>query len=280
MNQLKGAVMEASKHRVFYYHADASPFGGHITHPVETIVPSHGSSSLAQAGGHASSSMGPFRLDDIASCEGAHSKIFGTMHKATGSWTTMVTSVIEGLNVLEVVKADRVVSKVAVEHPRDGYHPKVTFVGSHFDNLRIAGVSINPTLHDNMFASPKNKFPNVPCTEDKAFIDRAISQSQKMIKAEGSPEWIRTRYGWIGSEKERRKKGYVVCSLVDQVGRARPGSSFGHIVHVPGFGNVFLGEVTVSHGQFRLTMIRIEMGCPAEGNLSIASAHSNGVTMP
>ena len=101
-----------------------------------------------------------------------------------------------------------------------------------------------------------------------------------MIKAEGSPEWIRTRYGWIGSEKERRKKGYVVCSLVDQVGRARPGSSFGHIVHVPGFGNVFLGEVTVSHGQFRLTMIRIEMGCPAEGNLSIASAHSNGVTMP
>jgi hypothetical protein len=224
--------------------------------------------------------MGPLQLDDIASCEGAHSKIFGGVHKKNGSWTTMVTSVVEGLNVLEVVKADRVVSKVAVEHPREGYHPTVTFVGSHFDNLRIAGVSVNPVLEHNPVVSPKGKFPSVPATEDKAFIDRAISQSQKMTKAKGVPDWIEPRYGWVNSEKERSKRGYVVCSLVDEVEGAKPGSSFGHVVHVPGFGNVILGELIVYRGHFRLTMLRIEMGCPVHGDISVGTSCSNGTGMP
>jgi hypothetical protein len=275
-----GAAMDASNHRVFYYHADASPIGGHFTHPVETVVPSHGSSSLAQAGGHASSNIGPFRLDDIASCEGASSKIFGGVHKKSGDWTTMVTSVVEGLNVLEVVKADRVVSKLAVSHPHDGYHPRVTFVGSHFENLRIAGVSVNPVLNHDLLATPKSKFPEVPFTQDKTFIDKAISHTQKMIKAESVPDWVPARYGWVDSEKERSKKGYVLCSLVEQVEGAKSGTSYGHVVHVPGFGNVFLGELIVAHGLFRLTMLRIEMGCPADGDLSFGTSNSKGYPSP
>jgi hypothetical protein len=272
--------MEASKNRVFYYHADASPFGGQFTHPTEQVVPSHGSSSMAQAGGHTSSSIGPYNLDDIASHQGAHSKIFGGKHKTSGAWTTLVTSVVEGLNVLEVVKADRVVSRLAVEHPSVGYHPKVSFIGSHFENLRIAGVSVNPVLNYDLLASPKNKFPSVPFTEDKAFIGKAIEHSQRMIQAEGAPDWVKTRYGWVNSEKERSKKGHVLCSVVDHVEGAKPGSSYGHAVHVPGFGNVFLGELIVSHGVFRFTMIRIEMGCPAEGTLSVGTSNSNGFPSP
>jgi hypothetical protein len=272
--------MEASKNRVFYYHADASPFGGHITHPVDTVIPAHGSSSLSQAGGHASGSMGSFRLDDIASHEGTHSKIYGAVHKTTGDWTTTVTSVVEGLNVLDVVKADRVVSKLVVTHPAAGYHPRVSFVGSHFENLSIAGVKVNPVLDHNLLTLPKNKFPSAPFTEDKTFMDRAIGQSQKMMKAKSAPAWVPARYGWVNSEKERRKKGYVLCSLVEEVEGAKPGSWFGHAIHVPGFGNIFLGEVAVAHGHFRLTMIRMEMGCAADGNLSAGDSGSNGLPSP
>jgi hypothetical protein len=272
--------MHASQDRVFYYHASASPFGGQFDHPVESVLPSHGSSSLPQAGGHASADVGPLKLDGIASVEAAHSKIFGGVHKKNGAWATLVTSVVEGLNILEVVKADRVVSKVATEYPREGYHPKVTFVGSHFDNLRIAGVSVNPVLEHNPIFSPKGVYPTVPATEDKAFISRAISQSQKMIKAKSVPDWVEARYGWVSSEKERNKRGYVVCSLVDHVEGAKAGSNFGHIIHVPGFGNVFLGEVLVCRGHFRLTMIRVEMGCPADGTVSVGTGCSNGFGAP
>jgi hypothetical protein len=273
--------MEASKHRVFYYHADASPFGGHLTHPIEKIVQAQASSSLAQAGGHASSRIGPFRLNNIASCDAAYSEIFGTVNKANGAWTTLVTSVVERLNVLEVVTADRVVSRLAVEYPREGYCPKVSFVGSHFENLRIAGVRVNPVLNLDLLPSqPENKFPDRPFIDDKSFIDKAIDQSRRMLEAEKAPDWLRARYSWVSSEEERDKKGYVLCSLVEQVGGAKPGSSYGHVIHVPGFGNVFLGELIVAQGLFRLTMIRTEMGCLAEGTLSFATADSNGFPMP
>lgn len=272
--------MEASRQRVFYYHADAAPFGGHFTHPIEQIVPSHGSSSLAQAGGHASSRVKAVRLDGLVSCEEAYSEIYGTVNKTTGSWTTLVTSVVEGLNVVETVTADRVVAILAVEHPLVGYVPKVSVVGSQFENLRIAGVKVNPVLTGSPAVLPKGEFPAKSLVEDGDFVARAAAQSQKMAGAAGAPRWLSERYGWIQSEEARRQKGYVQCSLVDEVQGTKPGSSFGHVVQVPGFGNVFLGELLTDQHTFRLTMIRIEMGCPAEGKLSFATANSNGVGMP
>ena len=59
--------MNASVDRVFYYHADATPLGGHLTHPFEQIVNSAASSALAQAGGHAESSISEFNLSDVIS---------------------------------------------------------------------------------------------------------------------------------------------------------------------------------------------------------------------
>src|ERR1700759_1639019 len=98
--------MDASKNRVFYYHADAAPIGGHFTKPKETIIHSHGSSSLAPAGGHVSASVEKYvHPDKLVSFDKAYSEIHG-MVSDTGSWTTEVTSVVEGLNVLDMVKAD------------------------------------------------------------------------------------------------------------------------------------------------------------------------------
>ena len=273
--------MEASQQRVFYYHADAAPFGGHFTHPIEQIVPSHGSSSLAQAGGHASSRADSVRLDGLVSCDAAYSEIYGTVNQKTGSWTTLVTSVVEGLNVVETIMADRVVAVLSVEHPLVGYRPKVSVVGSQFENLRISGVKVNPVLNGGpVVPLPKGEFPAKALVEDGDFVARAVAQSQKLAGLAGAPRWLTDRYGWIQSEDARRQKGYVQCSLVDEVQGAKPGSSFGHVVQVPGFGNVFLGELLTDQHTFRLTMIRIEMGCPAEGKVSFATAHSNGSPIP
>jgi hypothetical protein len=272
--------MEASKSRVYYYHADASPFGGHITHPIEKLITAQAPTSLAQAGGHAASQVGPFKLDDIATGQSAYSEIFGSVNKTNGAWTTLVTSVVEGLNVMEVVTADRVVSRLSVEHPLVGDNPRVSFMGSQFENLRIAGAEVEPVLNLGLLATPGNQFPSVPFVEDKAFLDKAIDQSKTMLGTKGAPDWLASRYGWVNSEEARKKKGYVQCSLVEQVERVKHATSFGHVVNVPGFGNVFLGELIVAQGVFRLTLIRIEMGCAGDGNMSIGTSNSNGSTMP
>jgi hypothetical protein len=272
--------MDASNHRVFYYHADACPFGGHFTHPVTKLIPSHGSSALSSAGGHASSRMGQFRLESLASYEAAHSEIFGVVNETGDAWTTLVTSVVEGLNLLEVVKADRVVSRLSVVYPRDGYNAKVSFVGAHFENLSIAGVPIKPVLDLNLLETPGSRFPKKPFIEDEAFLRKVCDQTKTMIDTKGAPDWIKARYGWVDSEDDRRKKGFVPCSLVTSVAGAPEGSSYGHVMHVPGFGNIFLGEVLVSHGLFRLTMIRTEMGCAGGGNQVVGGTGSNGSGMP
>jgi hypothetical protein len=54
----------------------------------------------------------------------------------------------------------------------------------------------------------------------------------------------------------------------------------GHVIIVPEFGNLFLGEISLDQGSFRLTMLRMELGCPAIGNLSMATASSNGRPIP
>jgi hypothetical protein len=273
--------MDASKNRVFYYHADASPIGGHFTKPKKTIVHSHGSSSLAQAGGHVSSRANKFEHPDkLVSFKKAYSEIHG-MVSETGSWTTVVTSVVEGLNVLNIVRADRVIASLRVEHPISGGHPKASIVGSEFKNLTIDGVKVNPVLGKKALPPHKTgRFPDRAIVQDEDFIARAIAQSQKVTNAKGAPDWLKTRHRWVQSKTARRRKGYLQCSLVDRIQGAKSGNSFGHVMHVPDFGNIFLGELLTSQHSFRLTMIRLEMGCTNHGTMSIGSADSNGFGAP
>ncbi len=272
--------MNASVDRVFYYHADATPLGGHLTHPFEQIVNSAASSALAQAGGHAESSISEFNLSDVISSGQAYSRTSGIVNKTTNAWTTLVTSVVENLNVLEVLTIDRVVSRVALDYPRDGDVPNLAFVGTQFVNVRLNGKIITPVLDFNLGSQPvvPGRFPDAPLLHDEGFLRNVIDRSEKTLK--GAPDWLQKRYGWISSEEARAKKGYVLCSLVTGIDGAEEGQSFGNVLLVPGFGNIFFGELIVAQNSYRLTMVRVEMGCVAEGNLSVGSSFSNGRPIP
>jgi hypothetical protein len=273
--------MDAGKKRTFHYHADASPLGGHITHPFEKVLHTQASTSLAQAGGHAESRVESYRLDDTITSGPAYSHTTGVVNKKTGAWTTLVTSVVENLNVLEVVTADRIVSKLHVEYPQVGEHPNISVVGSKYVNLRVGGVSIEPVLDIDLLASEvKDKSPRGPLSEEKGFINKVTSQSKRITEAKGAPEWLAARHGWVTSPEGRKRKGCVLCSVVKELQGAKPGTAFGHVMHVPGFGNIFFGEMIAAPHSYRLTMMRIEMGCIADGDVSVASSSSNGYTMP
>jgi hypothetical protein len=272
--------MDASTQRQFYYHADASPVGGYITHPFEHIITTDASSSLAQAGGLTTASHEAYRLDPIVSIKNAYSHISGTKNESTGNWTTLTTSVVEHLNVLEVVTADRIVSRLAVEHPAAGYTPRVSFVGVQFDNLRVNGHRVYPKLNLNLLDFDHGKFPDQTHTKNENFIQKITVHSRRITEAKDVPEWLKVRYGWVQSAEEREKRGYVLCSLVEEVQGVEDANSVGHVIIVPDFGNIFLGELILDHAAFRLTMMRMELGCPAKGIMSFATADSNGSPSP
>jgi hypothetical protein len=103
------------------------------------------------------------------------------------------------------------------------------------------------------------------------------------------------RAGVIGSDQ-------LQCSLVDSVEgepeEAKPGeaatkvsyggTSFGHVIDVPHFGKIFLAELKVTREpskdpkleadkyRFHLTMIRLDMGCLAQGSATVAPVDTNG----
>ena len=281
--------MQASTKRVMHYHGDASPIAGYITHPIEAVLSNNASCALGSAGGHASAHHHNFKVDTLIHVGKAYSQATGTVHKDTGNWTTLVTAVVEDVNILEIVTADRIVAVLSIEHPLVGDHPKASFVGSHFDNLKIDGRSVNVPIHPRILAThpadahvppEEADFPALPWTQMDHFVGTAVAQSQLATAHPSAPGWFKERYKWMESPEERQRKGYIHCSLAQKIEGTPVDQTFGHVLHVPDLGNIFLAELAVDHRAFRLTMMRIEMGCRAEGTMSFSTGGGNGSGSP
>ena len=76
--------------------------------------------------------------------------------------------------------------------------------------------------------------------------------------------------------------------MVNQAAGGYPGKTFGHIIHIPGFGTISLGKLTVKHEvphattgaptktTFTLTMIDLKLGCIIAGAIPIGGGSTNG----
>ena len=280
--------MDASQERVFHYHADANALGGVLTHPYKTVVTTAANTSVANAGGYNSSPSVPYHLDHILSCKAAYTHTTGG--EENGHWATLTTAVVEGVDLLEVLTADKIVAQIATTHSKVGNGRTVSFVGSQFVNLRINGHNIEPVLDRHPFPpkparngsakDSKNTKSEVSSFHHKDVRKLAAEQGRKVTGHPHAPDWAKRRYGWLESVNEIDSRGHLLCSLVKEIRGGVPEDTFGHVIHVPGFGNVFLAEVTVYQNSYHLTMLRAEMGCASSGTISMASGGMNGRTQP
>lgn len=265
--------------RIHHYHASANTFGGAIERPVQKVVPVQTSLSLPSAGGYLSGRSGAFQFEEIASLGATYAHVAGGVSHKNGAWTTLVTAVVENLNILEVVTADRIVAQISLEHPLVGYEPKVTFVGSNFINLRIGGFPVEPILNLGIL-TPGDDYPKTPWIRHEGFLKSVREQHRIRAKSAGAPKWLADRYGWVDSDKGIEERGHVVCSLVDRLEGTIPGKSHGHAVEIPEFGKFFFGELSIQQGHYKLNMLRAELGCATQGLMSAASASGNGDSQP
>jgi len=196
--------------------------------------------------------------------------VAGTRSTKTGyGVVTLATAVISGLNIDDMVAANLAFAQVSTEHPLAGHVPPVTFLGTRFENLRIAGREVEAVFDLGICGQrPEGDRPYV---KDQAFLGRVAQQYEQAREAPGLSESVRGQYHWDSSAAAQT--GKVECSLVSSVGKESSGSSYGHIVEVPGFGTVSLGELTVTRA-FNLTMLTIES--PRRGRLRGVHAMGNG----
>jgi hypothetical protein len=274
---------------VHEYHADAYVLRANLEQPIEQQVEPQGWVEIREISDdslYKFQDLQSFRVQGIISYQGGYSQVAGHKNlKASQGFTTLATGVVEGLNVLDVITADRVVGQISTTHPEfeDGQVPSVTFLGTRFENLRIGGhkIDIDPFL-DVLGPKP---------VKDQSYFDsddvlrRIGKQYESINNVVGVPEWVSEKYRW--DPRQVAQKGHADCSVVSRVNGVAPGTSFGHVIDVPHFGRVFLGEVTLDRTpatskdehdtyKFNLTMIRIEMGCIGHGTAKVVALDTNG----
>lgn len=270
--------MRANAKKTFYFHADASSLGGLIEKPFQKHIPAQASASLPSVGGHVTSRTEAFNFEGVISCRSAYTRVSGRHIEEDGSASVSVTSVLEGLNILEIVKAERIVAQITAEYSSSGGFPRVSFAGSHFDRLTIGHSDASLALNSGLLGSGGGaKGLRSPLTAT-FFQETGRQQAAKLlksVKAEADQDalrWLTDRYGWMDSDRKLEKDGFLLCSLVDGVGGAIPGRSFGHVIEIPEFGRIFLAELFVSPALFRISMIRAELGCTVQGGGTGSSA--------
>ncbi len=280
--------------RTHFYHADANAIGGHIERPFEQIVPIQAPLSLPAVGGYGTSRTENFRFAGILSAQSVETQVAGSRNEQNGSWTTVVSAIVEGLNVSNVITADRVVAQISTEHPGEGYTPKVSFVGTQFVNLRGSGKKIEPILDLGLCdQGDPHDYPKQPCILNPQFLKKVGEQHQGMRPTTQQASslssrylsWLEQRYPVAQSEKDpaaalNEKRGMVLCSVVQEIQGDYAGESFGHVLVIPEFGKVFLGELLLDHNSFHLIMLRFELGCPTQGCLGVADTRTNGSSYP
>jgi hypothetical protein len=275
--------------RTHLYHAEATVMSGNLHLPIVQDVRAQAHIALPETGGYLSQEANAYRLEGVLSYRSGYTQVAGNRDVKPGhGWTTLTTMVIEGLNVLEVVTADRIVGQIITEHPLKGYVPRVNFLGTRFENLRIAGHPVEIDLDLDILGPKPGKDGSY--TADAGVKKRVANQYKRVMGKGKLPEDLRERYNRLSSTL--RGAETVECSLVSHVAGSYPGRTFGHIIDIPDFGKVELGKLTVTtegakRGKqtatkttIRLTMVDLDLGCAIGGKGGFVGGSTNGGTIP
>jgi hypothetical protein len=270
---------------VHNYYAEANVLSADLTEPLKEEIRPQNQVKLPKDGQYQFRQADPFHFEGILSYKGGYTQVAGHPSAKRAGFATLSTSVVEELNLLDIVTADRVVAQISTVHPLygEGQVPSVTFLGTRFDNLRIAGQRVDVERNLELLGSRHEDDHSY--FDDSEVLDRISQQYDRIASSNNLTDWAREQYP--KGRTARKGQNELNCSVVDNV-KGAPGFSFGHVIDLPHFGKLFLGDLrvtrtlgdsnkkTVDTYKFHLTMIRFEMGCVGGGKGGFATAASNG----
>jgi hypothetical protein len=268
-----------NKKRFYTFRADANALGGFLIEPFEKIIPTLAPVSLPAVGGLATARSDAFNLDEIVSCASAYTRVSGREH-TDGSISILVAAVVEDLNILEVVRAERIVAQVSISIPEGAGPLKFSLAGSGFEGLRLAGRHCVPTLNCALHQPQGDKSIHGSSRTWQDIQQPARAQADNLVnwfrgRGEDAYQWAMARHGWMMTSARKQAES-VLCSLVDGFEGEKPGEGHGHIVEIPGFGRIILGELRVSSSSIQLVAIRAELGCPVNGQIGVNAVGGGG----
>jgi hypothetical protein len=294
------------------YHAEAHVLTGHLKHPIEQKIEQQAPVKLNdRRGGHLTRYAEDVSIEGLITFTKGRTRVSGARSLKNNGWITLSTSILEGLNVFEIITADRVVAQVSTDHAyKNGHVPHVTFLGTQFTDFQVGGFPADLTL--NLGICGDIPAEGKSYLQDKTFLKAVKAQTEAIAEGKGLPEDLKEQYegklAYIGTlidtcnADDKVCHEPITCSLVQSISFGEipnpiPGLQiFGHILVIPEFGSVALGEIKVGERKyeqderkareerpspyFELTSIRMEMGCVAAGTASAGTTTANGRHYP
>ena len=276
--------------RRFIFRGNAAAAGGHVVRPQDVVIHPSCAASLPVTGGRSGSSLEATNFGDVLRFGGArtfaqglfddreqaiehsHGHIGQHMLTATTTVTAEVTDLVIGSKPALTARAVR------------GTHVSTSPAGSNeasfrladetvFDGIAVDGHPLIVEVHHAVFQRYDTRAKLVAAADDPQFVnDHGACFFMKTALA-GRPVPPRGRL-----VEERGVIHATVVRSIQWDGPEYPGAVIDHhTVRVPNFGVIFFGEILITESSRRLTMIRVKLGSPCGGDISVCDLCGNGI---
>jgi hypothetical protein len=272
--------------RRFVFRGNASAFGGRFVRPDDVFLEMPGASSLSVVGGRSVSTFtGPAekfkgylsfesattfaegKFDDRAQ---AIELTYGRVKEETLVTSTRVRAEINKLTVgtEKRLTVGKMVAELLSTSPKGGSREPSIPVGEvSITGLAIDGFRMRITFNSQAFNEH----------DTHARVLRGVA-SPKFVRQYGRQFFV----GRGGLLKNRRYIHATLATKVEWEGERNPRAEIvgNHMVVVKDFGRIFFGEVIISAGSRRLTLMRLELGSDGGGQAGGPDLDVNGGYSP
>ena len=276
--------MSKCHHTQYVYNASAYGFAAELERPAKHSIPAQAGAVLPASGGRGNARISDFKYDGIISVKDAYSEVGGSYDEDHDLYTTYAYSVLEGVNVADVLTADRVVARLTIYvDAKSGTEDRFDITGSHFENLKIAGHKAGVKLATDAFHQLQT-YTQVAAGSDKwragSKLGGLTKEALEELKHDyhGLPEMA----ALVEASKPKPgapDRGLYLLSPANDLEWKDVSSEikgFGCMIFVPKFGVIRLAEMVVHKYSRVLTMFRVQMCSGAMGGADGGGAGGGG----
>jgi hypothetical protein len=268
----------------FRFKGTAIGAGGRITTPFKEPIEVQAAAALPEIGGYGSARSSHFHHREFLRFDLAHSEVIGSRSDEDDEkavFSTLIKSTVEGLNIMGMITADRIVANLVTSFKYGEDQPSVKLIGSRCENLRVAGIPIKVVFatdildkHDT-HKSMREAYGTVERVRD-LFGDAALKERFPKAPSKVARWFCHPFETPPETEAKPQMPEINGISHVSLVRHLEPDGDgldcWGHVIRVEGFGVIRLGEVSISPLSRSVTMLHVVLGSPVTGAMMCCSA--------
>lgn len=206
-----------------------------------------------------------FKHLDYLSIGSIESHVVSSYSEKDKAHGTLASVVIEDLNTLNVVRCDRLMTRLTSKHDKDAQGSFILH-GTHFEGLSIAGHEMKLELAVGLFSELSTWDKLNDAYENNAAIRKELNELALYPKK---------------GNKLPVHDGVFACTLAHIPENLPRGMSrSGHGIYVPHFGTIYAAEYYITAKSRRLRMLHVDLGCAVEGCNGYGDTGANGQGLP